>query len=68
VVETGGLENRFALTGNGGSNPSPSATLSKPSDQTSPIFAKEAESAHIWQSLDPLFLRERVIKERSTVR
>jgi hypothetical protein len=25
VVETGGLENRFALTGNGGSNPSPSA-------------------------------------------
>jgi hypothetical protein len=25
VVETGGLENRFTLTGNGGSNPSPSA-------------------------------------------
>ena len=25
MVETGGLENRFALTGNGGSNPSPSA-------------------------------------------
>ena len=28
MVETGGLENRFALTGNGGSNPSPSATPS----------------------------------------
>ena len=28
MVETGGLENRFALTGNGGSNPSPSATYS----------------------------------------
>jgi hypothetical protein len=28
VVETGGLENRFTLTGNGGSNPSPSATES----------------------------------------
>ena len=26
MVETGGLENRFTLTGNGGSNPSPSAT------------------------------------------
>ena len=25
MVETGGLENRFTLTGNGGSNPSPSA-------------------------------------------
>jgi hypothetical protein len=25
VVETGGLENRFTLAGNGGSNPSPSA-------------------------------------------
>jgi hypothetical protein len=25
VVETGGLENRLALTGYGGSNPSPSA-------------------------------------------
>ena len=29
MVETGGLENRFALTGNGGSNPSPSATPSQ---------------------------------------
>jgi hypothetical protein len=28
VVETGGLENRFTLTGNGGSNPSPSAIKS----------------------------------------
>ena len=28
MVETGGLENRFTLTGNGGSNPSPSATQS----------------------------------------
>ena len=27
MVETGGLENRFTLTGNGGSNPSPSATI-----------------------------------------
>ena len=26
MVETGGLENRFTLSGNGGSNPSPSAT------------------------------------------
>ena len=30
MVETGGLENRFALTGNGGSNPSPSAKKSGP--------------------------------------
>jgi hypothetical protein len=28
VVETGGLENRLALTGYGGSNPSPSAKSS----------------------------------------
>jgi hypothetical protein len=28
VVETGGLENRLALTGYGGSNPSPSAKYS----------------------------------------
>jgi hypothetical protein len=28
VVETGGLENRFTFAGNGGSNPSPSATYS----------------------------------------
>ena len=27
MVETGGLENRFTLTGNGGSNPSPSASV-----------------------------------------
>ena len=26
MVETGGLENRFTFAGNGGSNPSPSAT------------------------------------------
>ena len=31
MVETGGLENRFALTGNGGSNPSPSAISSSES-------------------------------------
>jgi hypothetical protein len=36
VVETGGLENRFTLTGNGGSNPSPSATSSSEDVQRQP--------------------------------
>ena len=34
MVETGGLENRFTLTGNGGSNPSPSAILSPTDSKT----------------------------------
>ena len=36
MVETGGLENRFALTGNGGSNPSPSAINSSKRVQDNP--------------------------------
>jgi hypothetical protein len=45
VVETGGLENRFALTGNGGSNPSPSATPSSQNACTLTIPLKDAELA-----------------------
>jgi hypothetical protein len=42
VVETGGLENRLALTGYGGSNPSPSAkTSSKRKVDDARIDAKE---------------------------
>ena len=50
MVETGVLENRFALTGNGGSNPSPSATLFLPNGSGFPILLETAKLGHIWQS------------------
>jgi hypothetical protein len=58
VVETGGLENRFALTGNGGSNPSPSATHSLQSACTLTILLKNAELAAYLATLDSFCVLE----------
>jgi hypothetical protein len=49
VVETGGLENRLALTGYGGSNPSPSAKTSSEDIPEHPSNAiKAQETLGFW--------------------
>ena len=49
MVETGGLENRFALTGNGGSNPSPSATLLLRNAWTLPALQNPGVFGAVWR-------------------
>jgi hypothetical protein len=51
VVETGGLENRLALTGYGGSNPSPSA-------RNSIQFLHHQQNSIPWRSLGSAYVAQ----------
>ena len=55
MVETGGLENRLALTGYGGSNPSPSATKS-----IETVPEKSTESCAIVHHFGPPYRHTRI--------
>ena len=65
MVETGGLENRLALTGYGGSNPSPSATSSSKDIPNNPEMQKQPRKKWAfvfltvsWRRVLPLILTD----------